>query len=278
MLMNRDLVLVEADELLTKINHPKIRIFDATIAFNIGMDPEQAAKMPTGHEQYLADHIPGAAFFDHQEFSDADSDYEYMLIPDEELAHQIGVIGIANHSEVIVYTTGILACATRAWWLLRYADLENVRVLNGGLAAWKNEGGAVGQGEGKCAAAQFEAHFKPEMFASKEEVQAAVDVDSVHIENSLTQDWHDDEHIPSSTCLPLIDLMIEWDAFLPEDQLTERLKGADQHQRIITYCGGGIAATVNSMAHLMVGNENVAVYDGSLFEWMGEGLPVAGKA
>ena len=56
-----------------------------------------------------------------------------------------------------------------------------------------------------------------------------------------------------------------------------RLKPADPRQRIITYCSGGIAATVNSMAHLMVGNENVAVYDGSLYEWIGEGLPVASK-
>jgi rhodanese-related sulfurtransferase len=31
------------------------------------------------------------------------------------------------------------------------------------------------------------------------------------------------------------------------------------------------------MAHLMAGNENVAVYDGSMDEWAGEGLPIAGK-
>lgn len=276
--MNHDRYLIEVDELRTKIGDPDLRIYDATILFYMGVSPEEAARMRTAHELYLASHILGAAFFDHLKFSDPDSLYEYMLAPDEQLADQIGSIGITNASEVVIYTTGILACATRAWWLLRYAGVENVRVLNGGLGAWKQAGGAVEQGEQKYAAARFEAHFTPEMFASKEEVQAAINSDSVRIENALLQEWHDQEHIPGSSCLPLTDLTIEWDTFLPADQLAARLTGTGQRKRIITYCGGGIAATLNAMAYRMAGSENVAVYDGSLFEWMGEGLPVEGKA
>jgi thiosulfate/3-mercaptopyruvate sulfurtransferase len=241
----------------------------------MGMSPEQAAKMPTAHQQYLAGHLPGAAFFDHLKFSDTSSPFEYMLATEQKLVDQIGKAGIANDSEVIVYSPGILACATRAWWLLRYAGVENVHVLNGGMASWTKAGGTVEQGESKYAPAYFEGHFKPEMIATKEEVQASIGVNSVHIENSLTQDWHDQEHIPGSTCLPLIDLMIGWDAYLPYDQLVSRLNGAAQNKRIITYCGGGIAATVNAFAYLMAGYDNVAVYDGSLFEWKGEGMPVA---
>jgi len=276
--MNHSNFLVEADELLMRINDPDMRIFDATILFPIGLSPEEIAKMPTAHQQYLDGHIPGAAFFDHQDFSDTDSPYEYMLAADEKLVEQIGKIGIANGSEVVVYTTGILACATRAWWLLRYAGLENVRVLNGGFSAWKKAGGGVEQGEEKYAANHFEGRFKAEMVASKEEVLAAMNDDSVLTENSLNQEWYDQEHIPGSSCLPLTNLMIGWDAFLPKDQLETRLKSDKQASRVITYCGGGIAATVNAMAHLMTGKENVAVYDGSLFEWMGEGLPLGSKA
>jgi len=274
--MKRDKFLIEAAELLTKINDPNLRIYDATIAFYIGLSPEEAAKMPSAFEQYEAGHIPGAAFFDHLEFSDADSRYEYILAPDEELEAQMGKIGIANDSEVIVYSS-MLACATRAWWLLRYAGLENVRVLNGGLAAWKKAGGAVVQGEQNYQPAIFEGKFKPEMFASKEEVQAAIGMEDVYVEDALTHEWHDQEHIPGSICLPLTDLTIEWDTYIPQDQLTSRLKDLDKHKRIITYCGGGIAATLNAMAYLMTGKKNVAVYDGSLFEWKGEGLPLASK-
>ena len=65
------------------------------------------------------------------------------------------------------------------------------------------------------------------------------------------------------------------DTLLSDDALAVRLVEGAGSERIITYCGGGIAATLNAMAHLIAGRENVAVYDGSLMEWMGEGLPTA---
>jgi len=44
---------------------------------------------------------------------------------------------------------------------------------------------------------------------------------------------------------------------------------------VITYCGGGIAATLNGFALLLLGHPSVAVYDGSLNEWSrDEGLPM----
>jgi thiosulfate/3-mercaptopyruvate sulfurtransferase len=85
-------------------------------------------------------------------------------------------------------------------------------------------------------------------------------------------------HIVGSSCLPCMDLMQEMVAFLPDDELALRLQEKAQYKRIITYCGGGIAATVNAMAHLMVGHENVVVYDGSMSEWVGERLPTEGTA
>jgi thiosulfate/3-mercaptopyruvate sulfurtransferase len=111
--------------------------------------------------------VPGAAFFDHQLFTDPIGKYEYMLAPDKMLAAQIGEIGIGNDAEVIVYASSLLPSATRAWWVLRYAGVQNVRVLNGGLPAWKEAGGAVEAGEHKHDPAAFTAAFKPEMFATR---------------------------------------------------------------------------------------------------------------
>jgi thiosulfate/3-mercaptopyruvate sulfurtransferase len=51
--------------------------------------------------------------------------------------------------------------------------------------------------------------------------------------------------------------------------------GATSRERVITYCGGGIAATLDAFALTLLGHPNVAVYDGSLTEWMAdESLPV----
>lgn len=265
--MSRERFLIEADELLQKIDDPNVRIFDTTILF---FRQEQDL---TAYEKYQQAHIPGAAFFDHDQFSDKNQKYMYMVLPEAELAAQIGNIGISAESEVILYTDDLLPCATRAWWVLRYAGHNNVRVLNGGLAAWKAAGGAVAEGGSEYQSTQFTCNLQPEMFASKEEVLAAIEGGATCTVNTLTQEIYDQAHIQGSGLSPCGDLMEKMSAFLPNDVLAERLAAEAKHERIITYCGGGIAATTNAMAHLMVGNTHVAVYDGSMDEWAGEGLP-----
>ncbi len=266
--MNRDDMLIEADELMTKINDPNIRIYDASILF-FRKDTD-----PTAYETYQQGHIPGAAFFDHQKFSDPNNKYMYMVLSEDELAAQIGRIGIHEKSEVIFYANGMLPTATRAWWILHYAGHSNVRVLNGGLAAWKEAGGKIEQGSEQYEPTTFAIQLRPHVFASKEEVLATLEDGEACVVNTLTQENYDEGHITGSSLLPCMDLMHEMSAFVSHEEIASRLKEEAQHKRIITYCGGGIAATVNAMAHLMAGNTNVAVYDGSMDEWVGEKLPL----
>ena len=258
--MNRNSILIEAEELLKKLHNENIRIYDATIT----------------DDQYLQGHIPGAAFFDHEKFSDPNSAYTYTILPEAELAAQIGNIGISKDSEVILYACGMIPYAARAWWVLRYAGHNNVRVLNGGLSAWKKSGGKIEQEARHYEPLIFKGRLRPNMFADKEDVMEAMEEGDVSTVNVLPLESYEASHIVGSTCLPCTDLMQEMDSFLPDDKLALRLKEKAKYKRIITYCGGGIAAAVNAMAHLMVGHENVAVYDGSMSEWVGEGLPVNG--
>lgn len=264
--MNRNSILIEADELLKKMDDENIRIFDATIT----------------DDMYLMEHIPNAVYFDHERFSDLKSPYSTMILPEAELVAAIGNAGISNESEVVVYACGMIPYAIRAWWVLRYAGHTNVRILNGGISAWKNAGGPVEQETRHYEPTSFNAHFTPSMFASKEEVLAAMENKEVAIVNVLPSVSYEASHIPGSVCLSCMDLMQGdfshgFDYLLPNEELALRLKEVSQHKSIITYCGGGIAATVNALAHLLTGHENVAVYDGSLYEWLGEGLPVNGN-
>lgn len=273
--MKREELLIEPRELLAKLGDPRLRLYDATIMFYMGMSAEAAAKLPSAHEMYLGGHLPGAAFFDHQLVTDPIGKYEYTVAPDNMLARQIGELGIGNEAEVIVYASSLLASAARAWWILRYAGVQNVRVLNGGLPAWKEAGGRVEAGEYKYEPADFTPVFKRDMIANQEEVLAAVERGSAYLEDALPQDWHDREHIPGSVCRPLTDLTIGWDVLRPQDEIETLVPARPKGERVITYCGGGIAAALNAVAHLLAGNDNVAVYDGSLFEWKGEGLPLS---
>ncbi|MBI5963127.1 MAG: sulfurtransferase [Chloroflexi bacterium] len=263
--MNRDSLLIEADELIKKLGNENIRIYDATIT----------------DDMYQQGHIPGAVYFDHERFSDLNSPYSITILPDEALAEQIGKAGISNDSEVIVYACGMLPYAIRAWWVLRYAGHNNVRVLNGGLSAWKNAGGQIENETRHYEPSSFSASFRPSMFASKEEVLATMNDSDVAIVNVLPPVSYEASHITGSVCLSCMSLMQGdmkqgFDYLLPDDALAQQLKNIAQRKRIITYCGGGIAATVNAAAHLITGHENVAVYDGSLYEWLGEKLPTTG--
>ncbi len=263
--MNRSEILIEADELLTKINNPNLRIFDATIV----------------DDMYLQGHIPGAAYFDHAKFSDSNSPYMCTISPEELLATQIGNAGISNDSEVIVYACGMLPYAVRAWWVLRYAGHNKVRILNGGITAWKNAGGLIETEARHYEPSTFEPHFVPGMFASKEEILASMESEDVAIVNVLMPASYEAKHIPGSinlSCIDLMqgDMMQGMDFFQPDETLALRLESLSQRKRIITYCGGGIAAAVNAAAHLLTGHENVAVYDGSLYEWLAEKMPTVG--
>ena len=272
--MQRNDVLIEADELLAKISDPNLRIYDANILFFRKDDD------PTAYDEYKKKHIAGAAFFDHDDFSDSTNPYRYMILPEADLMQQIGNIGISADSEVVVYTSGLLPTATRAWWVLHYAGHNNVRVLNGGLAAWEAAGGEVESGGNQYAAVTYQGQLRPEMFVGKDDVLAAMDNGNVCTVNTLSAESYEQGHITGSSLLSCMDLTEAGSSFenmvsfAADDILAERLKDEAQHERVITYCGGGIAATVNAMAHLIAGNENVAVYDGSMSEWGGEGLPI----
>jgi len=257
--MNRDSMLIEAEELLKKLGDENIRIYDATITDDV----------------YLQGHIPGAAFFDHEKFSDPNSPYMNVL-PPAELAARIGDVGISNDSEVVVYACGMLPYAARAWWVLRYAGHNNVRVINGGLSAWKDAGGAIEQEARQYAPAVFEGRFRPDMFVGKEAVLEALEDPDESVVNVLPAESYEGRRITGSSNLSCMDLMHELNSFLPNDKLALLLKDKARYKRIITYCGGGIAAALNTMAHMMVGHENVAVYDGSLYEWLSEKLPTQG--
>ena len=81
--------------------------------------------------------------------------------------------------------------------------------------------------------------------------------------------YHRRGHIPSSLLLHF-DAILENEYFKPADQLAETLSTANllHEDRVITYCGGGIAATIDAFACLLMGQHNVSVYDGSMSEWV----------
>ena len=265
--IQRSELLIEPEALKSKLGSDNLLIFDATVLMN-QPEGELSAK-----ETYLKGHIPGAAFLDHQVLADKQNPYQLMVPAEQELAVAIGSLGISRDSEVVVYTTTFIAWATRIWWLLRHAGFTNVRVLNGGLAGWQEVGGGLETNESVYPSATFEVALQPHWFVSKDDVLGAMQDETISTVNALPEQAYDNEHITGSSCQPFSLFLDNGTRLLPDDVLKERLGEVVTTNRIFTYCGGGVAATVNAVVHKLVGNPNVSVYDGSMSEWTGEGLP-----
>ncbi|KAF0849065.1 sulfurtransferase [Nocardia caishijiensis] len=98
---------------------------------------------------YQREHLPGARFAD----VDADlsgtptADSGARPLPDtDHLTESLRRWGIHSDSAVVVYDDARSVAAARAWWVLRWAGLTDVRILDGGLRAWHAAGGRLTSG------------------------------------------------------------------------------------------------------------------------------------
>lgn len=86
---------------------------------------------------YLAGHLSGAV---HLNTDDLEDGYPtWKLRPLGELHQVAGALGITPGTAVVVYSDRTIAAA-RAWWVLMYAGVEDVRLMDGGFAAWNAAG------------------------------------------------------------------------------------------------------------------------------------------
>tara|TARA_Y100001934_G_C12285097_1_gene741923 strand:- start:183 stop:1031 length:849 start_codon:yes stop_codon:yes gene_type:complete len=269
--MTRDELLIEASELASIIDKPDLRLFDATVLLN-----PQAGE--SGLSRYNDGHLPGAAFLDHLAISKQQASPMFMLPGEAELATAIGNLGIDNNSDVVIYSTDSIMWATRAWWVLRYAGHTRVRVLDGGRSGWQ---GKLDTNPYQYIPTTFEPNLTPAMIADKEEVLASINNGATCTINALPYSFYTGEadvpyarqgHITGSLSLSF-DQMMEGEFVKSNASLEAAFDSYDKAHRLITYCGGGIAATLTATCARLVGFEDVAVYDGSMSEWLEAGLP-----
>ena len=276
--------LISPRELAADSTNDKRRIFDATVF----LTPAAAGgyRAESGLAKFQQGHLPGAMFLDLiHAASDTSTGLGFSLPPVAQLETLFRNLGVDDDSEVVLYSTGHIMWATRAWWLLHYCGHRRARVLNGGFRAWREEGLPITTEETECAPGNFTARADGRWFADKDDVLAAIGKSDVCTVNALSPEVHAGEgdftygrrgHIAGSINM-FYDHLLTNGCFKNDGALREALTttGLLAAPRVIAYCGGGISATVDAFACLLVGQENVAVYDGSMSEWVrDESLPM----
>lgn len=281
--------IVSTDWLADHLDDPNLRVFESTVFLHhVEEGPDAPYRVESGRAQYDAAHIPGAGFIDiANDLSDTNAPTHFMMPPPDRFAEVVGRAGLGDGARVVVYSRGNKQWATRLWWMLRAMGFDNAAVLDGCWEKWTAEGRPTSDAPATYPPATFTPRPRPELFAGKEAVAAAMDDPGTCTINALLPELHRGEskrygragHIPGSVNLPCGTLLDpESNTFLPPDAVQARLEavGAVPDKQNIVYCGGGIAATLDAFLMYQLGYEDVSVYDASMSEWAkDESLPIA---
>ena len=231
--------------------------------------------------EYLAEHIPGALFFDLARIADPDNPLPRKFPPRERFATEVGALGIDNSTHVIAYDTPGLYSAARVWWLFRHYGYDQVSILDGGLKAWKAENRPVESGAVQRAPTTFVPGTERNLFASWRDVLRASDEGGAQILDARTPGRFSGAevdrypgarpgHIPGSRNLYWADLLDpQTRKLLPVASIRERFEqaGMTANEPMVLSCGSGLTACILALGLHVTGRDGWQVYDGSWDEW-----------
>jgi thiosulfate/3-mercaptopyruvate sulfurtransferase len=233
-----------------------------------------------GREHYADGHVPSAVY--------ADLDTQLAAPPSAEGGrHPLPAIadlqdaarswGLHAGQRVVAYDDNGGLAAARAWWLLRWAGLTDVRILDGALGAWKNAGLELETGEQRPAAGDVTltpGHL-PVLTADDAAVLASSG-DSVLLDARAGERYRGETepvdaragHIPGAASAPTAGNLTPDGAFAATDVLRERFArvGAVPGATVGVYCGSGVTAA-HEIAALRIAGVDATLYPGSWSAW-----------
>ena len=266
-------LLVSPAELATALKDP------ATVVVAVG----------TSEDDFIAGHIPGARFVRYDAIAiDADG-LTSELPPVDQLRKVLGAAGISDTSKVVIYGSAIPAA--RMFFTLDYLGHPDAKLLNGGLNAWKANGGAVEIGTAaKVAAATLASKPQPQRVVSADWIKERLSSPQMTLldarpDNEFTgadggmNGAHVKGHLPDARQLVWNSLFDSTGKFLPDAELRKKFDaiGADPKTPLVSYCMIGMRASVTYFVARHLGYD-ARMYDGSIVDWTRRKLPaVMGK-
>lgn len=258
------------------------------------LDVRWALGRTDGRERYREGHIPGAVYVDlDSELADPPSAElgRHPLPSSDRLQDAARRWGVDDSSPVVVYDDIGNLAAARAWWLLTWAGHTDVRMLNGGLDAWRSAGMRVSAGDtaARPGTVTLTGGDLPhvsldEVARLSSEIRGGRD-DVVILDARAGERYRGESepmdsragHVPGAVSVPTAGNLADDGRFLSPEQLRERFTaaGVTENAQVIAYCGSGINAA-HELAALAIAGFSGALFPGSWSQWSADPeLPAA---
>lgn len=241
---------------------------------------------PDGRAAHLDGHIPGAVYVS---LDDELSDHSvagrgrHPLPSGGRLQEALRRWGVREGVPVVVYDDWNRAGSGRAWWVLTAAGVPDVRILDGGLGAWRAFGGVVETGAVAPTAGNVTVRHD-DLYAGGRPTLTADSVREVPLFDARARERYRGDvepldpvagHIPGAKNLPFGSLLSADGSFLDDETLARVFAERGMDSGVGVYCGSGVTAAVVVAALASAGHE-AALYPGSWSEWSSDSSrPVA---
>lgn len=254
--------LISAEELKALIDEGKVKVLDVR---------DSKVKL-------LGGFIPTAVDFDRTATGVEVNGIKGML-PDKETFEKImGEAGITEKDTVVIYDEKTNLWASRIFWALKVYGHEDVKLLNGGLAAWKAAGYDTGKATKPTKTTYKAKEANEDLIATLDLVKKSYDNDNLVVLDTRSEKEWKEGHIPGA-------VWIEWTNAINEDgtfKTVEELKAIYEpkgitvdKEAIIPHCKSAVrAAHTLFVLRELLGYENVRNYDGSWLEYSVSGEPI----
>ena len=257
--------VVSTEWLADRLGHPNVRVVDCRWYL-------RPFDLRNGDDEYSRGHIPGAVHLRWDtDIADPDRPDLWMLAGPERFAAAMSARGIGDETFVVAYDDQHVTVAARLWWALRVYGHTAAAVLDGGIAKWAAEGRPLDDDAGAPAPARFTPRRDNRLYATKQDVMAALDTDIRLVDGRMAAARAaDGGAIPGSIALPGIEMIGPGGVWSHPDEARSRIAaaGGAVGEPTIAYCRGGVGACGTALAYAIAGQDDVAVYDGSWTEWI----------
>lgn len=219
-------------------------------------------------------HITGAINIDHNLLYDDMT----MLLPEAEVARILGKNGVSKDMKIVLYDEGSSKYSGRMYWILNYMGAKDIKILDGGLAAWKAARKPVTRTATIAKAVTFTPAVNKSYLASMETVKKAVNNPAYVIIDARTPEEYNGQnettlrlgHVPSAVNINYVDVLDSKGLLKSNEELASLFAkaGVTKDKTAIVYCKTSVRAGIVFLAlKSALHYPNVKVYDGAFLEW-----------